>query len=83
MIVLSGAADAKRIKTMPKGKLQISKGVQRIVARTNKIGGRKSTKAANMMSTEELTKIAESGSRRRDRQTARQEIEKRNPKVDF
>lgn len=68
---------------MPKGKVQIKKGSNIIVARTNKIGGRKSTTAANMMSTEELTKIAESGSRRRDRQTARQEIERRNPKVDF
>lgn len=62
---------------MPKGKETVRKGVARIVARTNKIGGRKSTKAANMMSTEELTKVAESAPRPRDRQRARNEIHRR------
>lgn len=67
---------------MPKGKIQIRKGVNSIVARTNKIGGRKSTKAANMMSTEDLIKVAESGSRNRDRQRARNEIQRRTVEVD-
>jgi hypothetical protein len=63
---------------MPKGKLQIRKGVNSIVARTNKIGGRKSTKAANMISTEDLETIAEVGARARDRQRARKELNSRN-----
>jgi hypothetical protein len=63
---------------MPKGKLQIRKGVNSIVARTNKIGGRKSTKAANMISTEDLETIAEVGARPRDRQRARKELNSRN-----
>lgn len=63
---------------MPKGKIQLRKGGRYVIAaRTHKIGGRKSTNAANMMSTEELTKIAESGARPRDRQTARNELQRR------
>lgn len=63
---------------MPKGKIQLTKGGRQIIAaRTNKIGGRKSTKSATMMSTEELTKVSESAPRPRDRQTARNELQRR------
>lgn len=64
---------------MPKGKIQTRKGMPlTIVARTNKIGGRKSVRAVNMMSMEELTKTAESAPRPRDRQRARNEIQRRS-----
>ena len=63
---------------MAKGKIDGRTRRERIVvARTNKIGGRKSTKGVAQLSAEELrSKLA--GGRGKDRQRARNELVRRN-----
>lgn len=62
---------------MAKGKLEgRTKGERRVVRRTNKIGGRKSTKGAPQLSADELrSKLT--GGRGKDRQRARNELVRR------
>ena len=62
---------------MAKGKTEgRTRGERRIVRRANKIGGRKSTKGAAMLSADELrSKLT--GGRGKDRQRARKELVKR------
>ena len=62
---------------MPKGKIEgRTKGERRNVARTNKIGGRKSTKSVAQMSNDDLRSTLRS-SRGKDKQRASRELVKR------
>lgn len=62
---------------MPKGKIDgRNRNDRRVVARTNKIGGRSSTKSVSMLSNDDLrSKLT--GGRGKDRQRARNELIKR------
>lgn len=62
---------------MPKGKIDgRNRNDRRVVARTNKIGGRSSTKSVSMLSNDDLrSKLT--GGRGKDRQRVRNELIKR------
>ena len=70
---------------MPKGKIEEmvgNKRVRRVIRRSHKIGGRKSTRSAHQMTNDELRKIAASD-RTRDAQVARNELVRRHVPVEF
>lgn len=63
---------------MPKGKIQSGTSRKTVaVTRKFKIGGRKSTRSATLMSNNELRTIANGKGRGKDVQTARMELERR------
>ena len=62
---------------MPKGKIQDANRRNLVVTRKFKIGGRKSTKSALQMSTEDLQKIVDGSGRKKDKMRARNELVRR------
>jgi len=66
---------------MPKGKIQDSNRKQVAVTRKFKIGGRKSTKSALHMSTEDLQRITEGSGRKKDKLRAQNELARRPSRI--